>query len=94
MRERIIITVCLIAMFVMGFFLGRNIAPENAGFYPRHGVVIDREIDDEIVVVVEDDAGFLWAFCAEDIFVGEHVAMLMDDMGTLEITDDAVVGIA
>ncbi len=90
MTSRTLIIVLLIAILctmLFGFF--RSV-PVPAGFYPRAGTVIDRD-DSAHLITIEDNAGFLWVFEAEDIFVGERVAMLLYDSGTPGITDDVIV---
>lgn len=44
------------------------------------------------IVFVEDSAGNAWGFHeAEDWRAGDHIAMVMCDMGTEDITDDMVL---
>ncbi len=85
--------VVFFGMILYGFFviMAEPVHPaQPAGFYPRAGTVIERD-DDANLITIEDAAGFLWVFEAEDIFLGENVAMLMHDNGTPGITDDYVV---
>lgn len=59
-----------------------------AEIYPRVGVVVG-SVDG--VATVEDVACNLWDFLGDNA-VGDLVLMLLDDNGTSDIIDDAVIG--
>ena len=62
-----------------------------ANVYPAVGVVLD--VDHTLdFVAFENLVGEVWVrFGAEDWFIGDVAALLMDDAGTPEISDDKIV---
>ena len=75
--------------FLLGIIAGIILATSH--LYPMSGVVtaIDREAD---FVTVETQNGHMWEFYgAEDWMEGDVCALMMNDMGTAEVTDDMIV---
>lgn len=64
--------------------------PSNPNLYTRTGVVIS--IESDTTVVVEDPTGNLWAFDAgcKEYHCNDEVAMIMDNVGTEDVTDDII----
>ena len=68
-----------------------------ANVYPDAGVVTEVELPDgnepwDTVVTFEVANGNLFQFYgSEDLEVGDMIAVLMDDKGTLTVTDDEVL---
>lgn len=78
----------IVAACVCCFFAGRI---ETRDLYPMTGVITD--ISDD-VVTFEDFNGFRWVFNgAEDYFIGDVVAVIMDGRNTPLIFDDTIVDI-
>lgn len=93
---------------LISFFMGSimhtptEIAPDH-GIYPQTMVVYDLEVDDKGTETVEDDDGVitlldgvnhLWKVneYPEDYWVGDYVAVIMDDNGTPNyIWDDVII---
>ena len=65
-------------------------APERYYSMTTEVVAVDYRLD---LVTVEDSCGSLWQFYgAEDWECGDFCSCLMDNMGTAEIYDDAILG--
>lgn len=77
--------------FILGLIAGIMLATSH--LYPNAGIVaeVNREAD---TVTVETQNGHMWEFYgAEDWMIGDLCAMLMNDMGTAEVTDDEIVSV-
>lgn len=63
----------------------------TAEIYPEIARVVELDYDED-TVTVETFMGFLFVFeGCEDWTEGDSCAMIMDDCGTAEITDDKIV---
>ena len=61
--------------------------------YPMTGIVVEVNYDEDIVSV-EDFNGNIWEFYGcEDWMEGDVCALLMNDCGTAEVTDDEIVSV-
>jgi len=77
--------------FMLGLLVGLMLAQSH--LYPMSGIVteVNREAD---FITVETQNGHMWEFYgAEDWCVGDIAALLMDDMGTLEVIDDMIISV-
>ena len=93
MKRRVLslVCACVVACVCVMSVYQLSEAERMEHLYPlsTHVVEVDR-VDD--VVTVEDSVGNLWSFFGcEDWIVGDGCAMLMDDMGTASIYDDAIL---
>lgn len=61
------------------------------GYYPSYATVVDLDVESDIVSA-EDNNGFVWDFYGvEDYDIGDGVALVMYDNGTVSIFDDVIV---
>lgn len=61
------------------------------GHYPSYATVVDLDVESDIVSA-EDNNGFVWDFYGvEDYDIGDGVALVMYDNGTVSIFDDVIV---
>jgi hypothetical protein len=75
--------------FLLGLLVGLMLAQSH--LYPMSGIVteVNREAD---TVTVTTQNGHMWEFYgAEDWMEGDVCALMMNDMGTAEVTDDMIV---
>lgn len=83
------IKVITVLTMLLQFCVARPVS--DVQLYARSGEVcaVNETAD---IVTVEDSTGNLWDFYgSEDWECGDHVAMVMCDMGTEDITDDMVL---
>lgn len=81
MKKMIALILVLIALYGVA----------TAEIYPEIARVVELDYDDD-TVTVETFMGFLFVFeGCEDWAEGDACAMIMDDCGTAEITDDKIV---
>ena len=77
--------------FLIGLLAGILLATSH--LYPMSGIVTEVNREADTVAITTND-GNIWEFYgAEDWMIGDLCAMLMNDMGTAEITDDEIVSV-
>ena len=88
MKKAIITLLLVISAFTLGAF-----SHKQNNVYANCGKIISVNYDTD-TVVFEDLSGFQWGFKGvEDLFVGDIIAVVMDDNGTPIIFDDEIVDI-
>lgn len=88
-RKPVSVCILLILVFALGFVVGMRDGPRHE-FYPRVGTVCAFDTEND-VVIVEDLVGILWGIEGiEDLEIGDRIAMVMDDNGTMEVYDDII----
>lgn len=77
--------------FMLGILVGLMLATSH--LYPMSGIVTRVDHAQDIVEVTTQN-GHMWEFApAEDWAEGDICAMLMNDMGTLEVIDDMIISV-
>ena len=75
--------------FLLGMIAGLMLATSH--LYAQAGIVTRVDHAQDIVEVTTQN-GHMWEFYgAEDWMIGDLCAMMMNDMGTAEVTDDRIV---
>ena len=78
-------------VIVMLGVLTLSIANNTEQIYNREVIVIDIQGQE---VITKDKSGFVWSFDSNnDIAIGQHLTLTMNDMHTSTIFDDEIVDI-
>ena len=84
----------LVVVLVLMLILGCGSFASALGLYPLTAVVVNFDYDEDVVICA-DFNGNEWLFAGiEDWMVGDLVSFIMDDFGTDEIFDDAIIDYA
>lgn len=85
MKKAILATLLAVAITV----------PVNAAIYPHMGEVVEvlPKANGEYEITFEDGVGRSWSWIDDDgdWFIGDFVAVIMDDNGTPTVYDDSVL---
>ena len=82
------ITALFVAEIIIMIVLGIMCATARGEAYARPGIVWRAYAGR---VLVEDEGGNLWEFLSDGWYKGEHITLIMDDMGTESPYDDIII---
>ena len=95
MKTKIVVTAVVALVFAFGFGIiaGVLIGDRNAHVYADSMVVVQVDTATD-TVTCEDATGNLWQFKGvEDWCIDDVAAMIMNDKGTAEISDDEIISV-